>query len=69
MLEDKIWEYISSRVDNDNVFPHDDEIYTEFSFYFEALQYDPNIINEMVKRFASITDLSGVKMEWEGELV
>jgi hypothetical protein len=68
MLAKQIWFYISNRVDNDGVLPSQDEIYIAFVYHFEALGWNPDIIAEQVERYCDCSDLTGVKIEWEGEI-
>lgn len=68
MLKDNIWSYINSRVDNDGVLPSEDEMYTEFVYYFEALGFNADVIAEVVKSYCDCSDLEGVQIDWEGDL-
>lgn len=68
MLDDKIWIFISKKVDNHNYLPSEDEIYIEFVYYFEGLGYNADIIGETVRSYCGVSELTGVDIKWEGEL-
>lgn len=68
MLDDEIFFYIGSRVDNDNILPSDDEIYTQFQKSFEIHGANPDVIAETVQSYVSVSELTGVEIRWEGEL-
>jgi hypothetical protein len=68
MLAEQIWFYIGRRVDNDNILPDEDEIYTKFQKSFEIHGVNPDVIAETVQSYASVSELTGVEIKWEGEL-
>ena len=68
MFPDKIWFYISDRIETDNTFPGEDEIYEAFKDYFEIIGYKWEVAENEVRKYASISELNGIKIEWEGEL-
>ena len=65
-LCDRIWYYISNMVDNSNILPDEDMIYTEFEKYFELYDHNPNVIAETVQSYVGCSDLTGVQIKWEG---
>ena len=67
-LCDRIWYYIGNMVDNSNILPDEDMIYTEFERSFEVYGHNPDIIAETVQSYVGVSDLSGVDIRWEGEL-
>lgn len=68
MFPDKIWFYISSRVDNDNILPSEDEIYTKFQDYFDFMGYRNDVIAQQMEAYLSCSQIDGVKIEWEGKI-
>ena len=66
-MENKIWSYISSRYANDGVLPDADEIYLAYQVDFDNF-YSSDLIDEVMKDFASCSDLTGIIIEYEGEL-
>jgi hypothetical protein len=58
-LRDKIWHYIGKRFDDDGVLVDSEEIYLAF-------HYPVELIEEELESFASIHDLEGISIEWEG---
>lgn len=68
MLDEAIWHYISSRVDNDNVLPCEDDIYTAFQKHFEIGGHKVDEIEKVVQSYVSCSELTGVIIEWEGKL-
>jgi hypothetical protein len=65
-LSDAIWHYVNDRVE-EGILPSEDDIYSEFQTYFEN-GCDTNMIDAAVKRVVGCSDLTGVQIEWEGEL-
>jgi hypothetical protein len=68
MLADEIWFYIGERVDNDNILPDEDEIYTRFQKSFDIHGANPDVIEKTVQSYVSVSELTGVEIRWEGEL-
>lgn len=68
MLDEEIFCYIGKRVEFDNVLPSIDDIYTEFQNAFEILGYKTDVIEEMIDSYVSCSDITGVQIEWEGNL-
>ena len=67
-LCDRIWYYIGSMVDNSNILPDEDMIYTEFEKCFELYGHNPDIIAETIQSYAGCSSLEGVTIKWEGLL-
>ena len=67
-FDTEVFCYIGKRVEFDNVLPSEDDIYTEFQNYFEILGYNTDVIEEMIDQYVSCSDISGVQIDWEGEL-
>ena len=67
-LSEKIWYYIGNMVDNSNILPCEDMIYTEFEKCFELYGHNPDIIAETIQSYAGCSSLEGVTIKWEGLL-
>jgi hypothetical protein len=68
MLAEQIFYYLCRRVDNDNILPEEDEIYTAFQKHFELHGHNPDVIAETIQSFVGISDLTNVEIKWEGEM-
>ena len=66
-MENKIWCYISNRYENDGILVDADEVYEAFAVEFDN-GYPVEKIDEVMEDFASCSDLTGIKIEYEGEL-
>jgi hypothetical protein len=67
-IDEVVFIYIGKRVEFDNILPCEDDIYTEFQNCFEIMGYSTDIIEEMIDQYVSCSDITGVQIEWEGEL-
>lgn len=67
-LDEEVFCYIGKRVEFDNILPCEDDIYTEFQEIFEIMGYKTDVIEEMIDQYVSCSDITGVQIEWEGEL-
>ncbi len=67
LLKNAIWSYIGSCYDNDGVLPDADEIYLKFQLEF-TMGANLDWIDEMMESFISIHDLTGIDIQWEGEI-
>jgi hypothetical protein len=67
-LSDKIFFFLCDQVDNHNILPDEDQIYTAFQKYFELQDHNPDVIAETVQSFVGISDLTNVEIKWEGEM-
>lgn len=66
-MRDQIWSYISNRYENDGVLVNADEVYMAFQIEFDNF-YSSDEIDDVMEDFISCSDLSGIKIEWEGEI-
>ncbi|MFE8704101.1 hypothetical protein ACFYKX_26390 [Cytobacillus sp. FJAT-54145] len=66
-MRDKIWSYVNNRFEDDWVLVDADEVYEAFAVYFDN-GLDVGIIDEVIRSFAAIHDLSNVDIQYEGNL-
>lgn len=66
-MRDQIWAYISSRYENDGVLVDCDEVYEAYQVEFDNGR-SSDLIDEVMERFVSCSDLTGIEIEWEGSV-
>lgn len=66
-MENKIWSYISNRYENDGVLVDADEVYEAFAIEFDN-GYPVDAIDDVMEDFIRCSDLTGIKIEYEGGL-
>lgn len=66
-MRDLIWSYVSNRYENDGVLVDADEVYAAFQMQFDN-GADVWSIDEVIEDFASCSDLTGIKIEYEGDI-
>lgn len=61
----KIWRYINDRVDNDQVLPHADEIYSAFALDFDTGE-DFGIVPDVMESYTNMHEIdSSIDVQWE----
>lgn len=66
-MQAKIWNYINRRYDEDGVLVDADEVYLAFQVDFDN-GVSSDLIDEVMESFESCHDLTGIKIQYEGEL-
>lgn len=66
-MRNKIWAYVNARYEHDGVLVDADEVYLIYQREFDN-GTPVELIDEVIQSFASIHELSGIKIEYEGEL-
>lgn len=62
-MRNKIWTYINARFEIDGVLVDADEVYMVYRHKFDSGEYPLELIDEVIKDFASIHNLEGIKIE------
>ena len=67
-VRNQIWAYISGRYENDGVLVDCDEVYETYQVEFDC-GYPSDLIDEIMEGFIGCSDLSGIKIEYEDEIL
>ncbi len=67
MLKNYIWAYINDRYENDGVLPDADEVYEKFKLEFDN-GAQTEWIDEQMYNFTRCHDLTGIEIQYEGEI-
>ncbi len=67
MLKNYIWQYVNDRYENDGVLPDADDVYEKFQLEFDT-GADLNWIDEIIYGFTRCNDLTGIDIQYEGEI-
>ena len=66
-MKNKIWSYVNARFEHDGVLVDADEVYLIYQREFDN-GVPVEIIDEVIRSFASIHDLTDIQIEYEGVL-
>lgn len=67
-LRSKLFSYINNRLEEDHVLVDADEVYQAFAIQFDN-GYPVEVIDEVIKDVASVSDLTGIQIQYEGEIL
>jgi hypothetical protein len=67
LLKNYIWQYVNDRYENDGVLVDADEVYKKFELEF-TIGAKLEWIDEVVYNFSRCNDLTGIDIQYEGEI-
>ena len=66
-FEEQLFSYVSKRFDDEGVLVAADDVYEAFQLQFDN-HYPVDLIDNVIQNFASIHDLNGITIEYEGAI-